>query len=201
MPGHDFLNVVGDMYPSHIYRPILPHKTTHATHIVPVVAMPIPPKAVHIRVEQVVRPREPVQVIAVLSLDTNASREMQAEVAAIYAVGLRIPAVFRNIAPTARLGFGEVLVLAITAGPFVVPDVEDGTCLGRRFGGQGVGVYLDAGWALLLANDFADLLLCRRRDFGRCRCERCVGVFCGHRGIDWLWFRHIVWLVLCRKVS
>lgn len=43
----------------------------------------------------------------------------------------------------------EVLVLAISAGPFVVPDVEHRACLWGRFGFDLARVDLGSGWASL----------------------------------------------------
>lgn len=53
--------------------------------------------------------------------------------------------------------FGEVFVFAVAAGPFVVPDVEDGAGLGRGFGFQGGGVDLRAGGAAFAADDLFGL--------------------------------------------
>jgi len=55
------------------------------------------------------------------------------------------------------VGFGEVFVFAVAAGPFVVPDVEDGAGLGRGFGLHGGGVYWRAGGAAFAADDLFGL--------------------------------------------
>ena len=61
--------------------------------------MLIPPKAIHIRIEQVMYPRQPVQVLALMALGADPTREEQTEVAAGYFVGARIAAVARDAAP------------------------------------------------------------------------------------------------------
>lgn len=53
---------------------------------------------------------------------------------------------------------GEVLVLAVTARPLVVPDVKDGTSLRRRFGFDGCWVDLRSGWTALAADYLLFLL-------------------------------------------
>lgn len=118
-----------------------------------------------------------MQTVTVLSLHTNTPREMQTKVTPVHRITLRVATILRNVAASARLRLGQVLVLAIAAGPLIVPDVEDGSCLRRRLGREGVGVHLDARRPLLLADDLADLLFGWGCDLGRGCCEGHVWVF------------------------
>ena len=69
-----------------------------------------------------------------MTLRTDPAREEKTEVAAGGLVGGGPAGVLADVAAVDGVGFGEVGVFAIAAGPFVVPDVEDGAGLGRRFG-------------------------------------------------------------------
>ena len=54
MPRNHLLDIARDMYPAHIERPILSCKASHAPHIIPVITMLVPPKAVHVWIEMIV---------------------------------------------------------------------------------------------------------------------------------------------------
>ena|SRR5579862_5101116 len=95
----DYLfNVVVDMYPSYIQCPILPHKAPHTTHVVPVIRVLIPPKAVDIRIKQVVDCRQTVEILAFVAFWAQAPREEQAEIAPRHFIRACISRVFSNIA-------------------------------------------------------------------------------------------------------
>ncbi len=99
-----------------------------------------------------------MQVLAFVALWAQAFREEQAEVAAGDFVGARVARVRRNVAAACSGVLAEVFVLAVAAGPFVVPDVEDGACLGWGLGFEGGGVDLGPGGASFAANDLLGLL-------------------------------------------
>ena len=113
-----------------------------------------------------------MQVLAVLALGADATRKVEAKVRARHVVGPRVPRVLGDVAPPLGFGLREVFVFAITATPFVVPDVENGAGLGWRFALDQGGIDLGSGGALLSPNDLLDLLFCWGCD---------LGVGCGER--------------------
>jgi len=120
---------------------VLPHEATHATHVVAVVAVLVAAKAVDVGVEQVRDGGETVQVFAFVAARAEAPREEEAEEGAGDPVGTGVPRVSRDGASAQCGRFGDVFVFTVAAGPFVVPDVEDGAGLGggeAAFPGGGV---------------------------------------------------------------
>lgn len=57
MPRHYLFNIIRDMYPTNIYRSILPHKAADASHIISIVRMLVSPKHVDVRIEHVMYAR------------------------------------------------------------------------------------------------------------------------------------------------
>ena len=100
-------------------------------------------------------PRQAMEVLALLTLWADPPREEEAEEGARDGSSFGVTAVEGDVAAACRVGLGEVLVFPVAAGPFVVPDVEDGASLGGGLGGHGAGVDLGARGAAL----FADYLL------------------------------------------
>jgi hypothetical protein len=119
-----------------------------------------------------VNPGEAMQVLAVLALGADATRKVEAKVRARHVVGPRVPRVLGDVASPLCLGLREVFVLAITAAPLVVPDVENGAGLRWRFALDQGGIDLGSRGALLSPNDLLDLLFCWGCD---------LGVGCGER--------------------
>lgn len=68
---------------------------------------------------------------------TQALCEEETEVAPCYFIAAGITRVFGDVAAAWCGGFGEVFVFAVATGPFIIPDVEDSTSLGRRLGFHG----------------------------------------------------------------
>ena len=98
VPGDDFLDVVADGDATCVKSPILPHKTADATHVIPVVTVLVSPEAVHVRVEVVVEAGQAVEILALMSLGTEAAREEQTEVRPWYFVGTGVTGVSRDVA-------------------------------------------------------------------------------------------------------
>lgn len=165
VPRDDLLDVVGDVDAADVDGAVLAQEGADAAHVVAVVGVLLAPEDVDVRVVHVVDPREAVQVLALAPLRAEAAREEEAEEGAVYAVGFRVPGVFGDVAAAGCECLGEVLVFAVAAGPLVVPDVEDCTCLGRRLGGYGARVDLWARWAPFLANDLLDFAFLGRGYF------------------------------------
>lgn len=95
-------NVVGDVNAADVYGPVLAHETSHAAHVVSVVAKLVAAETVDVGVEKVVDAGQTVQVLAVLALGADAAGEEEAEVGAGDPVGLRVAAVLCDI--TTALG-------------------------------------------------------------------------------------------------
>lgn len=89
---------------------------------------------------------------------TYSSRKEQTKVGSCYSICLGVSAVLGDVATALCGGLGEVLVFAITARPFVVPDVEDGSCLWWWLRLDQGWVDLWSRWALLSADDLFDFL-------------------------------------------
>ena len=102
--------------------------------------------------------RQPVQVFALVTLGTDTAGEEQAEKRPCHFIRACVSTVLGNIASRRRCLLGEVLVLAVTARPLVVPDVKDGTGLRGRFGFDSCWVDLGPGWTALAANYLLFLL-------------------------------------------
>lgn len=68
VPRHDLLDVVGDMYPADVDRPVLALEASHAIHVVSVVGVLVSSEAVDVRVEHVVNAGQSVEKEAVLAL-------------------------------------------------------------------------------------------------------------------------------------
>ena len=135
--GDDFFNVVGDVDAADVEGAVLAHEAADAAHVVAVVAVFIAPETVDVGVEEVMQSGEPVQILAFVAPGTQPLCEKQTEVAACDAVATGISGVFGYIAAAEGGSFGQVLVFAVTAGPFVVPDVKDGASLRRGLGFHG----------------------------------------------------------------
>lgn len=101
-------------------------------------------------------PRQTMQVRALRALGAYAARKEEAEEGAGDGGGFGVATVEGDVAAARCVRLGEVLVFAVAARPFVVPDVEDCACLGRGLGGHGAGVDLGARWAALFADDLLD---------------------------------------------
>lgn len=132
---------------------------------------------------------------------TYSSREEQAKVRSCHSIRLGVSTVLRNVATALGGGLGKVLVLAITARPFVVPDIEDGSCLWWRLGLDERWVDLWSRWALLSADDLFDFLAgcgLLLGDIGGCggEGELLLGSFfyVGH-------IRGVVWCGVVRRVE
>ncbi|KAA6412159.1 MAG: hypothetical protein FRX48_04310 [Lasallia pustulata] len=128
--GDDLFDVVGHVDTPHVQRAGLAHEAADAAHVVAVVAVLVAAEAVDVGVEEVVDPGEPVQVFALVAFGAQASGEEEAEVRAGDCVGAGVARVGGDGAAAGRGGLREVFVFAVAAGPFVVPDVEDGAGLG-----------------------------------------------------------------------
>lgn len=174
---HDLLDVVRDVYPSDVDGPVLPHEAADAAHVVAVVRVLVAPEAVDVRVEQVVDARESVEVLTVLALGADAACEEEAEVGTGDFVRACEATVLGDIAATLSVCLGQVFVFSVAAGPFVVPDVEDGTGLRRWFRCYEGGIDLRSR-RTFLADDLFDLFGCRCGDLG------------GLRRLSFSFFRH-----------
>lgn len=99
--------------------------------------MLLAPEDVDIGVVDIVDARQAVEVLALLTSRTYSSCKEEAEERAIYGIGFGVTGVFCDV--TASLGFGmrQVLIFSVSAGPLVVPDVEDCAGLWRRLGSYG----------------------------------------------------------------
>jgi hypothetical protein len=78
-----------------------------------------------------------MQILAFTTSRTKTFSKEQTEIRASDFVGAGVATVGSDDTTTCGVSFGEVFIFAIAAGPFVVPDVEDGTCLGWGFGFYG----------------------------------------------------------------
>ncbi len=134
MSRDDFFDVVGDVYSPYVYCPVLTHEAPYTAHVISVIAVFVSSEDIYIRVEHIVYTWESMEVFALLALGADPARKEQTEVRAGYFICFCVAAVFGNIATSCGGCLGEVLVFAVATGPFVVPDVEDGTGLRRRFG-------------------------------------------------------------------
>lgn len=176
--ARDYLfNVVGDVDAANIERAVLPQKGSDAAHIIPIIRVFVAAEAIYVRIEGIEETRQAVQVFALLAAGTEPLGEEEAEVAAGDFVAASVAGVPGDIA-AAGGGGGLVFVFAVAAGPFVVPDVEDGAGLRGGFGFHG-GVDLGAGGASFLAFYYLCLFFfgfCARRVWGHgcgviCVCE------------------------------
>ena len=148
--------------------------------------MLVSPKAIDVRWEDVGHGGQAVEVFAVDALWTYAAREKEAEVGAGCTIGFCVAAVFRNVTASLRGCLAQVFVLTVAAAPFVVPDVEDGSCGRWGFGFEGRGIDLRSRGAAFAADDLLDFLafcICRDdglfsgygSELGRCGgFERCI---------------------------
>lgn len=93
-----------------------------------------------------------------MALGADAAGEEQAEVRPGLFVRARVAAVLADVAAGGRVRFREVFVFPVTAGPLVVPYVEDGACLEGELGFEGGGVDLGAGGAAFSTDHFGFLL-------------------------------------------
>ena len=186
VPCHDFLYVIRDMDASDIDGAVLPGEAAHASHVVSVVGELVAlrnkvcqllceaqqqgastyTETIHRWVEDVMDPRKAMQVLAVLALGADPARKVQAKVRPRHVVRPGVPRVQRDVASPLGLGLGEVFVFAITATPFVVPDVEDGARLWWWLALDQGGINLGPRGALLPPNDLLDLLFCWGGNFG-----------------------------------
>ena len=98
-----------------------------------------------------------MQVFALVALGAEALGEEEAEVGAGDFVGAGVAGVGGDVAAGGGGGLGQVFVFAVAAGPFVVPDVEDGAGLGGGLGFDGGGVDLGAGGSSFAADDLFGL--------------------------------------------
>lgn len=104
MPRYHLFDIIADVYSANVDGPVLPHETPHASHVVSVVGMLVPPENIDVRVEHIVNPRKPVQVLAPLAIWTYPSREEKAEVAPVDLVGFGVSSIVRNITAPRRRG-------------------------------------------------------------------------------------------------
>lgn len=93
-----------------------------------------------------------MQVLALLTPGAEPSSEEQAEITPDDFVPARISGIASDVAATGGCGLGEVFVFAVTARPFVVPDVEDGAGLRGRLRFKSPCFDLRAGRATFLAD-------------------------------------------------
>ena len=80
----NFFDIICNVYPANIDRPILPHETSNTAHVIPEVRELVASKAVHVGLEHIVRRRQPVEIAAVLSVWAYTTSEKKTEVAAYY---------------------------------------------------------------------------------------------------------------------
>ncbi len=80
-----------------------------------------------------------MQILALLTPGAKTPSEEQAEVTPHNFIPACVSGITSDVTATRGGGFGKVFVFAITAGPFVVPDVEDGAGLRWRLGFEGAG--------------------------------------------------------------
>ena len=163
MPSYDFLDVVRDMNAPDIDRPVLAHEAASAAHVVAVVGVFIPAKDVDIWIEEVVQARQTVQVLALMALGADASREEEAEVAPRDAIRLGVSGVLSHVAAALGGRLRQVLVLPVAARPLVIPDVEDRARLRRRFRRDARRVDLRSRRSPLSPYHLLHLALSRRR--------------------------------------
>lgn len=113
-----------------VERVVLPHEAPHAAHVVAVVAVLVAAEAVNVGVEQVRDGGETVEVFAFVTTGAQPPCKEEAEERPGYSVSPCVSGVATDGAPAEGGGFGNIFVFAVATGPFVVPDVEDGACLG-----------------------------------------------------------------------
>ena len=118
-----------------------------------------------------------MQVLALVALGAYPSREEQAEVGPWVAVGAGIPCVGGDVASIQGGGLGKVGVFPIAAGPFVVPDVENGAGLRRGFGLDHGSVDLWTSRPPAATDDFLLWTICGLEIF--CVLCDCGCVICG----------------------
>lgn len=180
MPSHHFLDVITDMYPSHIDRAILPHKASHTTHVISIIRVLVPAKNIHIWIKHIMDAWQSVQIFALLTLRTYSPRKEKAEIASRHLVRLRISRILRDVAAPGSSSLRQVLVLTVAARPLIVPDIEYCASLRRGLGFHGRGVDLWSRWALLLSDDLLNFSLGGRCHLIAGRRERCRGFFPFH---------------------
>jgi len=135
--------------------------------------MLLPAKTVNIRIENVMQAGQPMQILALLTLWTQTPGEEEAKVRPRLPVCAREARVARDVAAS---GCGALVVegvVAVAAGPFVVPYVEDCARLGWGLGFEGRGVDLWACGTALFDDAFYRLFLVWRGWSGG------EGGFCG----------------------
>ena len=111
MSSNDFLDVVGNVDATDIKRSVDPHETSHASHIIPVVAKLVAPETVHVAGKHVAQTTifldsciwQSVEILAVLSLGAKSSGIEKAKVRPRHSVCARISGVKRNVAPALGL--------------------------------------------------------------------------------------------------
>lgn len=147
--------------------------------------MLVPPKTVNVAREDVGDGGQAVQILAVDALWTDAARKKEAEVRAGRPVCFGVATVLCDVAAALCSRLAQILILAVAAAPFVVPDVEDSTSRGRRLSFECRRVDLRAGGAALATDDLLDFLA-----LGVCGDDgllgRDWGEFgrCGRRGLE-----------------
>ena len=160
MARHHLLDIIGHMDPANIQRAVLARERAHTAHVVPVIAELVPTETVHVGVEEVMQRRQAVEVFALVAFGADAAREEQAEVRSGHLVCACVPAVLGDVAPGGRGVFREILVLAVAAGPLVVPDVEDGACLRGRLRFKRCRVHLRPSGSSFSPDYLLGLFLC-----------------------------------------
>ena len=85
---------------------------------------------------------------------TEAFGKEEAEVGAGDLVPACVAGVRGNVAATWCGGFRQIFVLAVAAGPLVVPDVENGAGLRRGLRFHGGGIHLWSSGSTFAANNF-----------------------------------------------
>ena len=95
-----------------------------------------------------------MEVFAVLTPWTQTPRKEETEVGSRHFIGACVAAVSRDVTASLCLVFAGEGIFAVAAGPFVVPDVEDGACLRWWLGFEEGRVLLGAGGAAFAFDDF-----------------------------------------------
>lgn len=98
MARDDLLNVVRDVDAADVQRAVLAHETADAAHVVAVVAVLVAPEAVDVGVEHVEDSRQPMQVLAFVTLGAQTACEEQAEETPRRLVGRRPTRVVADVA-------------------------------------------------------------------------------------------------------
>ena len=120
MPSYNLLNVVCYVYPSNVECSVLPHKTTNSAHVISVITVLVPAKAVHIWVEDIMDGGQSVEVLASTAFWTDPPCEEQTEVGTRNFVGTSISAVCRDVASIWSVSLREVGIFAVTTRPFII---------------------------------------------------------------------------------